>query len=240
MNKIYIPIGGIIRQSLIDYPGFISTVIFVKGCNFRCFYCHNPELVLPELIRQQPDLDIKDILSWINENSVLLDAVVITGGEPTLYPDLIEFVKLIKSFSLKIKLDTNGTNPEILKYLIDNNIIDYIAMDIKAPLNYEKYKKITGEYLTYETFEKIINSINIIKQGKIDYEFRTTLNHLIKEKDLIEIINSIKGKFFIQKLNTNNKVLNSEITKMTNQNIDFSYILNYARTINNVTVNIRD
>lgn len=240
MNKIYIPIGGIIRQSLIDYPGFISTVIFVKGCNFRCFYCHNPELVLPELIRQQPDLDIKDILSWINENSVLLDAVVITGGEPTLYPDLIEFVKLIKSFSLKIKLDTNGTNPEILKYLIDNNIIDYIAMDIKAPLNYEKYKKITGEYLTYETFEKIINSINIIKQGKIDYEFRTTLNHLIKEKDLIEIINSIEGKFFIQKLNTNNKVLNSEITKMTNQNIDFSYILNYARTINNVTVNIRD
>jgi len=238
MRDKYLPIGGFLKQSLIDYPGNISTVIFIKGCNFRCFYCHNPELVLPHLIKQHPDIDIMHILQWIKENLLLLDAVVVTGGEPTLYPDLIKLLEIIKNIPLKIKLDTNGTNPKILTKIIENNLVDYIAMDIKSSLIFDKYKKIAGEYFTEETFENIKHSIDIIINGQIDYEFRTTLNHLLDESDLINIINQIKGKFFIQKLNLNTKLVDT--AKCYQPNIDLSRIIDYAKTKNNVIVNIRD
>jgi len=237
MRKINIPFGGFIRQSLIDYPGFISAVLFIKGCNLRCFYCHNPELVLPDLIRQHPEIDIYKILDFLKEN-LLLDAVTITGGEPTLYPDLIEFLKLIKDIPLKVKLDTNGTNPDLLKTLIDNSLVDYIAMDIKSPLTLEKYKKITGINFEETMLKKITKSINHIIEGGIDYEFRTTLNHMLNENDIIDIIDSIKGKYFIQYLNIKNKVLNNNITKEIK--IDISKILSYAMSKNDVTVYIRN
>ncbi|HEC86320.1 MAG TPA: anaerobic ribonucleoside-triphosphate reductase activating protein, partial [Thermoplasmatales archaeon] len=131
-------IGGFQRFSLIDYPGKICAIIFTQGCNFRCPYCHNPELVNPKLF-QEP-IDENDIFRFLEMRKGKLDAVEITGGEPTLQPDLIEFMRKIKAMGFLIKLDTNGTNPEVVEKIIKNKLVDYIAMDVKAPL--EKYEKV--------------------------------------------------------------------------------------------------
>jgi len=159
-------IGGFQRFSLIDYPAKISAIIFTQGCNFRCPYCHNPELVDPKLFTSAIDEDL--ILSFLRKRVGKLDGVVITGGEPLLQHDLIEFIKKVKEMGYLIKLDTNGSYPEKLERLLD--LIDYIAMDIKAPL--EKYHDVVR---TDVCTEKIMESITIILNGDIDYEFRTTV-----------------------------------------------------------------
>jgi pyruvate formate lyase activating enzyme len=122
-------IGGFIKQSLIDYPGKIASVIFTAGCNLRCPYCHNPELV--DLNENTSLLDQNEILTYIKDNAVLLDAVVITGGEPLMHPDVFDFIHKIKNLGLLVKIDTNGTNPEALKKIIDEKLVDFIAMDVK-------------------------------------------------------------------------------------------------------------
>jgi len=173
-------IGGLQRFSLIDYPGKISAIIFTKGCNFRCPYCHNPELVEFD----EKDLIEEDyILFFLRERRGKLDGVVLTGGEPTLQSDLVDFLKEIKSLGFFIKLDTNGSNPEIIGRLLEEEILDYIAMDIKADL--EKYNDVT---LSNVDIEKIKKSIDIIMNSRIDYEFRTTIvkSQLTKE-DILKI-----------------------------------------------------
>jgi len=188
-------IGGFQKFSLIDYPSKISAIIFTQGCNFRCPYCHNPELVDPKLF-QEP-FDEEDIFRFLEIRKGKLDAVEITGGEPTLQPDLIEFMKKIKSMGFLIKLDTNGTNPEVVEKIIKNKLVDYIAMDIKAPL--EKYNNIVQ---TDVCVEKIIESITLILNSPIDYEFRTTaVKDLLTEDDLISIAKLIRGakKYVLQK-----------------------------------------
>ncbi|MGC8971837.1 MAG: anaerobic ribonucleoside-triphosphate reductase activating protein, partial [bacterium] len=160
-------IGGLQKFSLIDYPGKISAVIFTKGCNFRCPYCHNPELV----IFDGKDLIEEDyIFSFLREKRGKLDGVVLTGGEPTLQSDLINFLKEIKGLGFFTKLDTNGSNPEVIERLLEEKILDYIAMDIKA--NLEKYNDVTHSNVD---IEKIKKSIDIIMHSGIDYEFRTTI-----------------------------------------------------------------
>lgn len=173
-------IGGFLKQSFIDYPGNICSVIFTQGCNFRCHYCHNPELIPPHPTQQT--LSPKTILNYIKTNT-LLDGIVITGGEPTLQPDLIDFCQKIKKLNLKIKLDTNGSNPDIIRQLLP--IIDYIAMDIKTHLHSDDYQYFTN---TNIDISKIQNSIDIISDSNTPHEFRTTL---IKEIHNSEIINSI-------------------------------------------------
>jgi anaerobic ribonucleoside-triphosphate reductase activating protein len=161
-------IGGFQKFSLIDYPAKISAVIFTQGCNFRCPYCHNPELVYPQSFQEHiPENSVFDFLS---QRQGKLDAVTITGGEPTLHNDLPDFIARIKEMGFLIKLDTNGSNPVMVKQLIDSNAIDYLAMDIKAP--FSKYHQIVRAEIDISSIKQ---TISLIRNSSLDYEFRTTL-----------------------------------------------------------------
>jgi len=193
---------------MIDYPGKVCSVIFVSGCNFRCGYCHNKDLVLDS--ENLSEISEQEILNHLEKRKHLVDGVVITGGEPTLYPKLKQLIKKIKQLNLFLKIDTNGSNPELLKQLIDQSLIDYIAMDVKAPLEKEKYNKITN---TDTNMENIKESIEIIKQTKntnIDHEFRTTVvPSLLSKEEIIEIAKTLVGgkKFIIQRFEKRTQLL---------------------------------
>jgi len=165
-------IGGLQKTTLIDYPKKIACTVFLIGCNFRCPFCYSAELVLPEKIKNQPEIPKKDFFNFLKERREYLEGVVICGGEPTIHSDLPEFLTKIKKMGYAIKLDTNGSHPLMLQKLISLNLIDYIAMDIKAPLDEKKYQKATGVNINLENIKK---SIEIIKNSSIDYEFRTTI-----------------------------------------------------------------
>ena len=167
-----VEIGGLEKSTLIDYPGRVAATVFLLGCNFRCPFCYSAELVLPEKIKLQPRISEKALFDFLRTRQGLLGGVVICGGEPTLQKDLVEFVSQIKQLGYKVKLDTNGSNPEMLAELLSKNLLDYIAMDIKAPLDQEKYEKATGVKVN---LTKIKKSIEIIKSSGVDYEFRTTV-----------------------------------------------------------------
>ncbi|MBQ3102605.1 anaerobic ribonucleoside-triphosphate reductase activating protein [bacterium] len=187
-------IGGLQKSSLVDYPSKICTVVFTIGCNFRCGYCHNPEL-----IKKEDCISENDFFEFIKSRQGKIDAIVISGGEPTLQEDLEDFIVKCRKLNFLIKLDTNGTNPEVLKNLLSKNLLDYIAMDIKAP--FEKYPNITRRFLD---IEKIKKSIEIIMTSGIDYEFRTTVvRSQLNVEDLITISENIKGakKYYLQKFN---------------------------------------
>jgi pyruvate formate lyase activating enzyme len=204
-------IAGFQKTSLLDYPGKISSIIFLAGCNFRCQFCYVPQLVLPEKIKEIKAISEGNVLSYLEENKKFVDAVVFTGGEPTLNEDLPDFIQKIKVKEFLIGLETNGSNPDMLSSLIEKKFVDYVAMDIKTNLDFEKYREIVGS-LTEETFEKVKTSIKILLSSSIDYEFRTTL---VKEfhsvEDIVEICKSIKGAkvFYLQ----NFKKLNETIAK---------------------------
>jgi pyruvate formate lyase activating enzyme len=187
-------IKGIQKTSLIDYPNKICCIVFLPNCNFRCPYCYNIDLILnPEKL---PRIDQFSFFNFLKEKKDWLDAVTICGGEPTLQKDLPDFCRKIKLLNYLVKLDTNGTNPEMIKELIDKKLVDYIALDVKAPLN--KYKKVTDSEIDSE---KIKQSISILKNSKIDYEFRTTLLPLLhSKKDILEIAKLLKGskKYYLQ------------------------------------------
>lgn len=192
-------------MSLIDYPGQVATVVFTMGCNFRCRYCHNAKLV----VQKCQSIDLKEWWSWLETRQGKLDAVVVSGGEPTLQLDLAEFIFQIKRRGFKVKLDTNGTNPDMVRDLIDRSLVDYIAMDIKAPL--EKYHEITG--INYDT-EKIKQSIRLIIDSKIDHEFRTTyVDGLLEISDLKEIVGLIKGakRYYVQDFVYSDAVLDKSL-----------------------------
>jgi pyruvate formate lyase activating enzyme len=190
-------IGGFEKFSLNDYPGKTSAVIFTRGCNFRCRYCHNPELVLPE--KYAKEIPKSEIFDFLESRKSKLDAVTVTGGEPTTYSDLPEFLQKIKKLGFLVKLDTNGTNPEMLQEIIEKNLVDYIAMDVKAPFDAESYQKITGVAVDIKKLKK---SADIIMNSGLPYEFRTTIvKSLTSLDDLRQIAKSIKGaqNYFLQK-----------------------------------------
>ena len=186
-------IAGLQKSSLIDYPEKIACIVFTQGCNFRCGYCHNPEL----FEKREPLLSTKAFFEFLKTRQNKLDGVVITGGEPTLQKDLKDFIYEIKNLGFLVKLDSNGTNPNIIENLLKENLLDYIAMDIKAPLN--KYEKIINIKVNTENIQK---SINLIVNSNIDYEFRTTVikTQLNYEdfKEIGKLINSAK-KYYLQK-----------------------------------------
>lgn len=185
---------GLDKMSLLDYEDYVSAVIFAPKCNFRCPFCHNGDSVL----KSSTEIPFEEIIEYLNSRKGLLDAVVVTGGEPTLMPDLENKIRIIKSLGFKVKLDTNGTNPDVLKHLINENLIDYVAMDIK---NSEKKYPLTAGCKVVD-FKSIKESINILKTNRVPYEFRTTL---VKEfhdfSDISEIGNLLKGssKVYLQK-----------------------------------------
>jgi len=174
-------IGGLQRVSLIDYPGKIGAVIFTQGCNFRCPYCHNPELVDPN--RYGPIIPKDDVLSFLDKRKGKLEAVTVTGGEPTLQPDLETFLEECRKRGYLIKLDTNGSKPDVLEKVIRKRLVDYLAMDIKGPLR--RYRQITSaEVGTSE----IRRSIELITSSGITYEFRTTaVRSQLDLQDLISV-----------------------------------------------------
>jgi len=186
-------IAGFTPFSTIDYEGFLSTVIYTQGCNWNCIFCHNYHLIP----RKKGNFSLEDTINFIGKRKTLIDGVVISGGEPTLHNDLLEFCKEVKKLKLLIKLDTNGTNPNLLNSLIQERLIDYIAMDIKAP--FEKYKKIIRAKFSVE---KIKKSIKIVKT--IPHEFRTTVHSaLLNFKDLENILQIVgkTSKYYIQLAN---------------------------------------
>jgi len=201
-------IKGFQKTSLIDYPGNICSVIFISKCNFNCPFCYNPELVNDK----GEELSKKEILDFLESKKKLIDGVCITGGEPTLHKELPEFIKKIKEKNLKVKLDTNGNNPEMLNYLIQNKLVDYIAMDIKNV--FEKYKQTTNKE---PDIEKLKNSIKIIIDSKIKHEFRTTiLPKLHNKEDLIKIAKEYipnAKKYFLQNFFPAEKMLDNSFLK---------------------------
>lgn len=187
-------LAGLQKTTFIDYPEKIACIVFTQGCNFRCGYCHNPEL----FENKEPVLSVPAFFEFLNKRKGKLDGVVITGGEPTLHgKDLIEFIKEVKSFGFLVKLDTNGTHPDVLQELLNENLLDYIAMDIKAPL--AKYKTITQTDIDTKIIKK---SIDMIMNSGVDYEFRTTIvKSQLSVEDLRQIGELIQGakRYYMQK-----------------------------------------
>lgn len=185
-------ISGVQQFTTLDFPGRIACIIFTAGCNFRCGFCHNPEFVLPEKIQKIQDTFIsKDaVFSFLEDREGLLEGVVISGGEPTTQPDLLEFIRKIRdNFDYEIKLDSNGNRPEILKEAIEQQLVDYIAMDIKQDFgNYKDLVKGVADT------QKMQESIGLLKQGELEYEFRTTLIKGVHTKERLEnMANLIEG-----------------------------------------------
>lgn len=189
-------ISGIQKLTLLDYPGTVACTLFTAGCNFRCPFCHNAALVLPEQI-EDGSLDEDEVLDFLKKRQGILDGVAITGGEPMLHRDLPELLSKIKALGYKIKLDTNGSNPEMLKEVIERRLIDRVAMDIKnSPEAY-------GETIGVENFDlaPIERSKDMLLCGDIDYEFRTTVvKGIHTEESLIEAAKWIKGakEYYLQ------------------------------------------
>ncbi len=174
-------ICGLQKNTLIDYPGRVAATVFLCGCNLRCPWCYSRELVLPEEIQKQPKISEKEFFDFLEERKGLLEGVVICGGEPTINKELAGFIKKIKEFGYLVKLDTNGSNPETLKGLIDEGLIDYVAMDVKLPK--EKYRAVLG--VDPAEIEK---SIKILKDSAVGHEFRTTIVSTVhKKEDILKI-----------------------------------------------------
>jgi pyruvate formate lyase activating enzyme len=170
--------GGIQKMSLIDYPGKVSAVVFTAGCDFACPYCHNPELV-PR--KPKKNLEEDEILGLLSKRKIMLDAVVVTGGEPTLHGDLADFIRKIRQMGYAVKLDTNGGHPRELVELLRARLIDYVAMDVKtAPRLYPEL--VNAPYAQ----ESVEDSIRIVMESGVNYEFRTTCAPGFVDQPLVE------------------------------------------------------
>ncbi len=205
-------IGGLLKNSMIDYPGKISCGIFLSGCNFDCPYCHNPELV-SECSRGALEFEPNSVYRFIENRKGFLDGIVISGGEPTLQAGLYDLCRHIKEMGYPIKLDTNGSRPQVLKRLIADGLVDYIAMDLKTDL---------VKYATYIqsncNVKAILSSIDIIMDSTVTYEFRTTcVKPIVTEQNIENICRLIEGArlYALQRFHKS-KMLHPEFFKETN------------------------
>ena len=180
-------IGGFQKFSLADFPGKISAIVFTRGCNFRCPYCHNPELVDPACYT--PEISPEEVLRFLGSRTRQLQGVVLTGGEPTLHADLPSFLAEIRELGFAAKLDTNGSNPDLLQEIIRDSLVDYIAMDIKAPL--DAYSRISGVPVRVEDIER---SVRLVIGSGLPHEFRTTYQgSLLSTEDMGAIAGIVQG-----------------------------------------------
>ena len=198
---------GINKLSLLDYPGKVAAILYIDKCNFRCEYCHNWNTLIAA--NDNEDLIFDDILYFLKKRVGILDGVVISGGEPTLMPNLEEKIRAIKELGYSIKLDTNGTHPEVIKDLVSKGLIDYIAMDIKSSLD-DYHRFCHNDSL----IEKVKESIELLKSGIVDYEFRMTL---IQEYHSLEVINKVKEtlrgskRLYLQQFKVSDGVINKDL-----------------------------
>ncbi len=204
-------IAGLEKLTLLDYPGKVSATVFTVGCNFRCGFCHNPELVDARQIKNLSLIKEKNIFDFLKKRKGFLDGVCVTGGEPTLQKDLPEFIKKIKKMGYLVKLDTNGYQPKILTNLLEDNLLDFVAMDIKT--SPQKYQQAVGKKIDVQ---KIFKSVELIKNSEINYEFRmTVVPKLAKLEDIKKIsqwLDSVKSFVFQQF--RNDKVLSPAYKKV--------------------------
>lgn len=208
-------IAGVQKVTLLDYPGKVACEIFTQGCNFECPFCQNSSLIP---ITNTGEFSEEEIFEYLVLRKKILDGVVITGGEPTVQKDLKGFIKKIKDLGLLVKLDTNGGNPKVLQELIDEDLVDYVAMDIKNIFN--KYNITAGKKINLDNIKK---SIEILKASKIDYEFRTTI---IKEMHSLDDIISIcklvgNAKYYLQNFEDSENVLNHSLHGFSREELLF-------------------
>ena len=207
-------IAGYEKISLQDYPNHISTIIFTQGCNIKCPFCQNSTLIP---LDGNNLIEEKEVLDYLSLRKNLLNGVTISGGEPTLQKDLKEFITKIKEIGLDVKLDTNGINYNLLKELIEEKKIDYVAMDIKN--SFSKYSKTCG--MAKMNMDNINKSIELLKENKVDYEFRTTvINELHTLQDILEIIKMIgDSKYYLQNFRSSEFVLDKTLTEIPNDKL---------------------
>jgi len=186
----------LLPTTLIDYPGRVAALAFTAGCNFRCPFCHNPELVLPEKVRTQSLIPEEEVITWLKARDGFLDGLVITGGEPAIQPGLARFADRVKRLGFLVKLDTNGTRPEVLEELLTRRLLDYVAMDLKGPA--ARYDELTGVHVDMDAIKRSIRLI--IKQAP-DYEFRTTVAPTITRPDIVAAARLITGakRYYLQR-----------------------------------------
>ena len=185
-------ISGIQRFTLLDFPGKIACIVFTGGCNYRCGFCHNPEFVLPEELAKLSKSFIPEVaaLNFLKKRRGMLEGVVISGGEPTIMPDLEDFIMKVRDLGFAVKLDSNGNRPEVLRSLIDKGLVDYIAMDFKTSL--PDYRSLVGQWADEM---KLRESIELLKQGDVDYEFRTTLIREVHTPEILKIMSKTLARF---------------------------------------------
>lgn len=219
-------ISGLQKLTLLDFPNHVACTIFLKGCNFRCPFCQNKDLVFPEA--KTTYYTEEEILDFIEKRKNVLDGVCFTGGEPTLHKDLADFMKKVKMLGLKVKLDTNGYNPDALIDLVNNKLVDYVAMDIKN--SFQKYDLTTG--IKFVDTSKIQKSIDFLKRGIIPYEFRTTV---VKEyhnvSDFIDIAKTLQGasKYYLQKFEDSDTCISRGLHAPTEE--EMKNYLNILKTL---------
>jgi pyruvate formate lyase activating enzyme len=200
-------IRGLQKVSLIDYPGSICSTLFVGGCNLRCLFCHNRDLVLNP--GELPVVEESVIMEFLAEKGSLLDGICISGGEPTLHDDLIDLIIKIKKMGLKVKLDTNGTRPDVILNLLDGELLDYIAVDIKAPL--EKYALVVGDNVD---LSRVDETIDLLKNSLVGQEFRTTVvPGLLDENDILSIAKRLAGcrKYVLQQFRPQDSMIDPSL-----------------------------
>jgi len=194
--------AGLQKMTLMDYPQVVSCIIFTQGCNFRCPFCHNSSLVDGVY---ENEITETEILDFLEKRKGLLDGVVISGGEPLLHSEIYSFIKKVKELGFLVKLDTNGSNPDLLKKLVEEKLVDYVAMDIKnSP---EEYSLASG---TEKFLDKITESKDFLLQNLVDYEFRTTIVKGIHTKDsLLSAAKWISGakRYFLQNYKDSGEIL---------------------------------
>lgn len=230
-------ICGLNKTTLLDYPEHLAATIFLRGCDFRCPFCQNSSLVLP---KRYPDLiPVDEIMAFLQKRSSILEGVCITGGEPTIQKDLPDFIADIKNLGLKVKLDTNGNHPDMLKYLLDQQLLDYVAMDIKNSL--EKYPVTVGlantgshcdstptVFTGYST-EAVEKSVILLKDSRIPYEFRTTIvKELHTHEDMHNIGKWLKGSpsLFLQSFVDSGEILQEGLSTHSKETLlEFKTIL---------------
>lgn len=208
MSKGKICFGGIQKTTLVDFPGMVACTLFVNKCNFRCPFCQNPDLALGKATC----ISNREIMNFLKKRKGLIEGVCISGGEPTIYEDLVDFALELKKMGYKVKVDTNGSKPEMVEELIRRKAVDYIAMDVKAP--FEKYDIAAGVKTDKDALRK---SISLILEGKIDYEFRTTVvPKIIDKEDIEKICLEIRGakKYFLQQFVNSKPLLDKSFSEV--------------------------
>ncbi len=211
-------LGGLQKLTLLDYPGLVACTVFTAGCNMRCPYCQNPSLV--NRIEEDKLLPEEEFFAFLEKRKGILDGVCITGGEPTLQPDLMDFIARIKSMGYKVKLDTNGSFPDKVREILDSGNVDFVAMDLKNTI--DRYADTVG-IPGFDT-SKILESINIIRSSGVEYEFRTTVvSPLHRPEDFGELAKMAEGspRYFLQNfVDSGDLVAGEGMTALTEEELD--------------------